>query len=689
MIRLALILAAAFALFAPAAQAQFNTSPIERLCVGGRNQMGNHICACDQTLISGRAALILGNSTPMTNDMPLSDCQAWAARMNAGTPPPPTARPEVQCYGGRNQMNFHLCACDTPLMDGLTALISGKSTPLTGPSTNDECQAWANRMNGVTPPPGGVKPPKVGLPKIGIPKTPTKVVIPDLPGVCGSAYTQCRAGVGSACQAAYNICEEKRRDDVRRDAVDRGLLSPDEARSWADASRSTGGTGGTTPAGKQAIKVFSAVPDTASETFLGHLSARFTIDADSFIGKVLDVTPPKSLTITPQPGAKVYFAGDADGTKPIHVDNIMVVCINDAPCLSTGMRDGKGLREKNGREIGQLPANSTFDPAPSQLDITGRLSMGQPNRVMVYALDYGGLGGVSDVYLISEGGSQNSEMGAASGGSGGSASGSGTPGLISSNSNTGRCDLTTQARFSLNKPTLVTHLNTWVNWTKTGGNSMSATLRGPVQLSLNYQRDECHPNMPDWCRGVAQVNQVLPAGDYMVVSSAQAMCMNAGSNNNGYVDVYGSTVDHAPSPSAEQRIRSMPFNFRFDCPTNIMNGQVACGQAYWAKYDMATNTWEVCGRLATKSENMCQSYSNAPAQGATFSVWGEVMTVTGDGTLMYRSSRVGQVDLTDNVVAPRRVRPPLSNLGYKPPALGLPDNRQGTGGGSIGRWGYN
>lgn len=520
MIRLALILAAAFALFAPAAQAQYNSSAIERLCVGGRNQMGNHICACDQTLISGRAALILGNATPLTNDMPLSDCQAWAARMNAGTPPPPTARPEVQCYGGRNQMNFHVCACDTPTMDGRTALITGKSTPLTGPSTNDECQAWANRMNGVTPPPGGVKPPKVGLPKIGLPKTPAKVVIPDLPGVCGSAYTQCRAGVGSACQAAYNICEEKRRDDIRNAAVDQGLLSPDEARSWADASRST--------------------PDT----------------------------------------------GDTDD-------------------------------------------------------------------------------------------------------SGGSASETGKAGLISSNWNTGGCNLTTQARFTLDKPSTVNHLDTWINWTKTGGNSMSATLRGPVQMSLNYQRDECHPNMPDWCRGVAQVNQVLPAGDYMVVSSAQAMCVNSGSANNGYVQVYGSAADQAPSPSAEQRIRSMPFNFRFDCPTNIMNGQVACGQNYWAKYDMATNTWEVCGRLATKSENMCQSYSNAPAQGATFSVWGEVMTVTGDGTLMYRSSRVGQVDLTNKVVAPRRVKPDLPTLKYNFPDLGMPGNRQGTGGGSIGRWGYN
>ncbi len=91
-----LLAALLLALPLPAA-AQYNTREnIQINCYGGRNQMGLHVCTCDQGHMSGLAALILGNSVHLYGPGTMANCLAWADEMNGvqdrsgRTPPPDT-----------------------------------------------------------------------------------------------------------------------------------------------------------------------------------------------------------------------------------------------------------------------------------------------------------------------------------------------------------------------------------------------------------------------------------------------------------------------------------------------------------------------------------------------------------------------------------------------------------------------
>lgn len=444
---------------------------------------------------------------------------------------------EKMCYGGRNQMGLHLCVCDQSFISGMSALILGNSVVLHGPGKLMDCLVWADEMNGV--PGGGVgvpaHPPQapVALPKAPI-QTPAYTSVPALPpsaGPCGAAFNACNAAQQPECMNSFNTCTTARIDQARATAVQNQLLAPDVA-----------------------ARLTALSPSPSSE-------------------RIEDATP-------------------------------------------------------------SAPAQPAPPAAPE-----------------------------------------------------------GDPQILYNNWNTGGCDLTATARFTLKDPSYLQRLETWIDWSKASGNAIQAQLRSGSAttsgLSLTFTRGQCHPSMPDWCYGTAQVGQTLPAGGVTITSSEGVLCENTGSGHNGYMKAIGFPVqDQAPSSAGtldsaakvEARLRSKPFNFRFSCDVDAVIGNLMCDMTYSANYTPATNTWTVCGKNRTHP-GTCWDYDNAPASGPYFSAWGIVLKVAPDGSMTREGVTHGQAEIDGTLPFRRPSRtgslPPLS---YKPPKLGMPGNRTGTGG---------
>lgn len=111
--------------------------------------------------------------------------------------------------------------------------------------------------------------------------------------------------------------------------------------------------------------------------------------------------------------------------------------------------------------------------------------------------------------------------------------------FVFDNWNTGGCDQTTRSEFALSRRTSVLSLDSWRQWEK-GETRTAAQLvdaSGRVLQSLTLTRGECHPSMPEWCHAATDLDRVLEAGRYAMVTPAGRICQNAASGNNGYVRV--------------------------------------------------------------------------------------------------------------------------------------------------------
>lgn len=316
---------------------------------------------------------------------------------------------EKMCYGGRNQMGLHLCVCDQTFISGMSALILGNSVVLHGPGKLMDCLIWADGMNGVTTGGGGApaRPPNVTVtpPRTSIkaPDVTSLMALPPAAGPCGEMFNACATDGQGDCLDRFNACSASQVDQARKTAVEAQLLTADGAARLAALSQLNGDEQGTEPGDRRAIKVFSSVATAPSAQFEGNLEPRFSINPNSFLGKTLNIGPPWSGTVTLNAGGTVSLAGDAEGAKPIYIDNILVFCFNGSTCVSVGQRDAADFQQADGGSIDQI-GRKGFNFAAGEIDLTPYLAVGQATNIAAYAIDYGGLAGVSDIFLIVEGG---------------------------------------------------------------------------------------------------------------------------------------------------------------------------------------------------------------------------------------------------------------------------------------------
>ncbi|GAB5438425.1 hypothetical protein [Falsiruegeria mediterranea] len=342
-----------------------------------------------------RMMMLLGAALAMTGT------SAWAQYNSSPV--------EKMCYGGRNQMGLYLCACDQSFISGMSALVLGNSVVLHGPGELMNCLAWADEMNGV---PGGVagrpaQTPQIPttIPKADIykPAISPMVTLPSSAGPCGEVFNACNAARQPDCMNRFNACSTTRIDQDRETAVLAKLLSPDTAAKLAALAPPPMDEHGNGMAKAHSIKLFNSVKTVPSANFESFLETRFLIDPDSFLGKTLNVAPPWSGKVTLDPGGKITLAGDNAGTKPIYVDNVLVFCFNGSKCVSVGQQDASGFKQSNGGNIEHI-SSMGFNFEAGAIDLTPFFVPGQATSVQAYAIDYGGAAGVSDIFLIVEGG---------------------------------------------------------------------------------------------------------------------------------------------------------------------------------------------------------------------------------------------------------------------------------------------
>ncbi len=102
-------------------------------------------------------------------------------------------------------------------------------------------------------------------------------------------------------------------------------------------------------------------------------------------------------------GARARLYGDADGQTGWSVDNfILFEVLDDAGALlsrgNAGFAQGVKVGPEHIDNLGQL----AFAFGPGEIDITRLLPEGKPFRVRATALDVGGVGRVTDVWLVLE-----------------------------------------------------------------------------------------------------------------------------------------------------------------------------------------------------------------------------------------------------------------------------------------------
>jgi hypothetical protein len=160
-----------------------------------------------------------------------------------------------------------------------------------------------------------------------------------------------------------------------------------------------------------AIKIFSRMPETDSAVFKANRYPEVNVDVTSpgyyypqFDRVPYHITAPYYGTFTVQPGQRIFLAGDATGTDSVYIDNFLLFEIESSQGtkrLSVGSMPS-GIVSYNGNVLDQIGewTPMKFDFPAGELDLTSYFPEGEQVNLKVSALDFGGVGELSDIYLL-------------------------------------------------------------------------------------------------------------------------------------------------------------------------------------------------------------------------------------------------------------------------------------------------
>ncbi|WP_164010049.1 hypothetical protein [Pyxidicoccus trucidator] len=155
----------------------------------------------------------------------------------------------------------------------------------------------------------------------------------------------------------------------------------------------------TTPAAPRAVRLLLDTPAQETETLS---KRRDDLDIDTTEGE----RTPRVVTTGQTPllrleGSRARLYGDARATLGISVDNFLLLEVLDAKgqrvrSAVVGFTEGVHM----GKEQVDALGRRAFSFEPGEVDLTQLLPESEPFQVRATALDYWGVGRVSDVFLV-------------------------------------------------------------------------------------------------------------------------------------------------------------------------------------------------------------------------------------------------------------------------------------------------
>lgn len=150
---------------------------------------------------------------------------------------------------------------------------------------------------------------------------------------------------------------------------------------------------------QQAYKLFAAVPSQSSANFKANAIQRFRVDTTSWDRVPYHITKAIHRQFTIAPGQHVFLSGDEAGTKNWGVDNFLFLEFRYGQSVQRYVIGEHEPVYLDGQRVQKIGPGS-FNFAPNAVDFSLHLPTDTPIQLTAYALDYGGAGWVSNVYLL-------------------------------------------------------------------------------------------------------------------------------------------------------------------------------------------------------------------------------------------------------------------------------------------------
>jgi len=147
------------------------------------------------------------------------------------------------------------------------------------------------------------------------------------------------------------------------------------------------------------IHLFSNVPSADSSKFKSDTYQEVSIGTTNYDKTPYHLANPYIGTVTVQQSQKCFLAGDSAGQTGWIVDNFLLFEIRTGMETKRLVCGAVDPVDYNGERVQQVGLNK-FGFTPGEIDLTEYFPQGVPVQLKVSALDYGGSGSVTDVYLI-------------------------------------------------------------------------------------------------------------------------------------------------------------------------------------------------------------------------------------------------------------------------------------------------
>jgi hypothetical protein len=146
----------------------------------------------------------------------------------------------------------------------------------------------------------------------------------------------------------------------------------------------------------RSIKLFSAVPRQDSSKFKANRFPDVQVNTNTWDRTPYHLNKSTRFSLRVSPGGRIFLSSESDRKTNIYIDNFLLFIVGSGQgqtVFSVGHVDP--LTYMGSPVTRVLPISQT--PTP---EITQYIPPGFEVSVTVYALDYGGVGGMSEVYLL-------------------------------------------------------------------------------------------------------------------------------------------------------------------------------------------------------------------------------------------------------------------------------------------------